>query len=1280
MRNKRTLRRGLALLMAGGMALSNLSAVPVLAEEYDTATEIVKTEPEVEQATPETAAEETAEEVQEEAADTVDAEVTTPQTESEVELQAANEGDATPVAQSNPWDDLEAKTNSRVDIDNPAYSRTTVLEVGGKPFWYNGIQVRIDKLKDDPNYACTDAELEKLYGIAARDGYTVVNSQIRWTDVQPNHIAYATDSAYVYGGGNADTNFANGNAGNYGVQVQNSDKPGSQALTYLKFTINDKTAEEIDGAKIRVYSKKALNNSHKLEIYALADDSWSQDTLTWNNAPGHNGYAVTGDNVQLVATSNSWDLMKGVNYYDFNVSDFIKTSDWAKDGTVSFIIREADDGVKNEGVKLGCTMDTDQVGTTLIQPQLVYSDAEEYDFTVLDNAIHWATENGLKFEVLWFGTDTCTISSDSRIPVHAQLNYQWTLGNDKKPLFSKSSANSVTGVYNYIMCKNDTGLQAAESTALATVFNHIATLPDTDTVIGCQLTNEPGVGRLHGGKKAEHCMCDICLDDKAALGMGDTDFRNYTLWNYNNILGAAVKGSKHSVWTRINLDEGSNSTGIVKYNEDVRSTTGTNIDFIGIDHYRKTPAQLATEGVAGNTFAQGKNLTMMMELGQKDARESGLYLAEDVLATLSGGAYVTIYDASSGDGCEIYAYNKATKEFTPTRGSKETGTEAVVAALAKTNNMLKKIGYDLATKQPQAAGGNQLVYFNATSEATDAYEQQETMGNKLITFKTQNNGVGIAVNKNDNEIALLSTKGDTFTFDNATLANVVSAELGYYDADDVWHSEQDYLSSLTEADGKVALTVPAYDCVRIVTKENSLAPVFQTAQLTVEAESGYTLSEGTTAAIYADGKNGKNSQYLHVTVTKVGEYAELTVDVPYDGIYRADACYKVYSNRPTVQLTADGKDVGAPVDMTKGTSKKWITTTFGEVALTKGTHTFRFTVTALNTASDVIPLDFLYLERVGDLVDYSELQALYDQYVNTANDDYTDASWNALQEALQNAKAMLDAQSATASEAAAQYTLLKNAFEGLEINTDKDKATLYKELKALLNEAEQEKTKTDRYTADNIQKLDAAIADAQTILADENDPAVTNNKVATILKKFQTAYNAFKATAQLPPVDKTALQKAVDDNADKQETDYTADSWAAYTKALKAAQDVLADENASQADIDAATQALSDAAAALKAKADEPTESPKPSEQPTAAPTTKPSDSNSSNSSNNSTATATPKPTAAPKATEAPKATAAPAAVIPQTADAFPLVLLTALALCSVTALVGLTVYRKKKF
>ena len=74
-------------------------------------------------------------------------------------------------------------------------------------------------------------------------------------------------------------------------------------------------------------------------------------------------------------------------------------------------------------------------------------------------------------------------------------------------------------------------------------------------------------------------------------------------------------------------------------------------------------------------------------------------------------------------------------------------------------------------------------------------------------------------------------------------------------------------------------------------------------------------------------------------------------------------------------------------------------------------------------------------------------------------------------------------------------------------------------------------------------------------------------------------------------VDKTALQKAIDDNTDKVETDYTADTWADFAKALAEAKTVFADDAATQDDVDAAAKALTDAAASLKVK---PTEEPKP--------------------------------------------------------------------------------------
>ena len=1007
----------------------------------------------------------------------------------------------------------EAEENAKVAIDDPRYSRETVLEVDGKPFWYNGIQIRIDKLKDDPNYACSDTELEKLFQIAAADGFTVANSQIRWTDIQPNHTAPASESAFVYGGENADKVY---NENPSGIQIQYSDDESKQAVGYVKFNIEDMTQDQIDGAKIRLYNRNSLGSSRKVEIYALEDDDWSSSTLTWNNAPGcADGYKIEGEGTEKVAETAGWDLIKNKNYYDFNVSDFIKNSEWAADGTVSFAIRVSDN-VKDEMIKFG---DYDDSGTDGIdaRPQLVYSDAEEYDFTVLDNAISFAEKAGMKFEVLWFGTDTCTLSTDARVPVHVQMNYQKTLDDDsaRSPLLEKSSASSITGVYGYLMCKNDEGLRALEAEVIHKTFDHIATLENADTVIGCQVSNEPGVGRIHGSKKTEHCMCDTCIAKQETLGVSDKEFREITLWEYNNNLAQAVKTSGHPVWTRVNLDESADVEGVA-YNEKMREEGRTSIDFIGIDHYRKSPAQLAAEGVEGNQFAQGKNLTMMMELGQKDSRENGLYLAEDVLAALSGGSYVTIYDASSSDGCEIYQYNKNTKTFSLFRGENEKGSEPVIAALGRTNNMLKRIGYDLATKAPGQAGGNQLVYFNSTSNASENYTQNEVLGNKGITYRTEDNGVGIAVNKNENEIALLATKDkNTFIFSNADLDAVESAETGYYDSDDVWQKESSFMDQLKEEDGKVVLSVPAYSCVRIVTKEGALSEpeVVEKAEVRIEAETSYKLSEGLTANVYDDGASGGG--WVKVSAS-AGDSVVISGEIPMDGVYRVDTCYKKSSDRATVQLTVDGKLLGEPIDMTQG-SQTFSVASSGEITLTAGTHEFTYTVTDNSGEGSIIPLDYIYLTRVGNYTDISELKELCDRYSMIEQGDFTDESWEKLQSALKNAEAVIGQEEPSQADINTQIQLLQNAYEGLQIKTDKEKAQLYDEMEALLKEAEAEAGRTDLYTAENIQKMEEAIEQAKNAMVDQNDPAISPEYVATALWKLQTAFDEFKKTAAESP-------------------------------------------------------------------------------------------------------------------------------------------------------------------
>lgn len=71
-------------------------------------------------------------------------------------------------------------------------------------------------------------------------------------------------------------------------------------------------------------------------------------------------------------------------------------------------------------------------------------------------------------------------------------------------------------------------------------------------------------------------------------------------------------------------------------------------------------------------------------------------------------------------------------------------------------------------------------------------------------------------------------------------------------------------------------------------------------------------------------------------------------------------------------------------------------------------------------------------------------------------------------------------------------------------------------------------------------------------------------------------------------VNKDALKAAIDDASAKVEGDYTAESWSKFAEALVSAQDVYANDDAKQAEVNAATKTLTDAIAAL--------EKPKPTE------------------------------------------------------------------------------------
>ena len=118
------------------------------------------------------------------------------------------------------------------------------------------------------------------------------------------------------------------------------------------------------------------------------------------------------------------------------------------------------------------------------------------------------------------------------------------------------------------------------------------------------------------------------------------------------------------------------------------------------------------------------------------------------------------------------------------------------------------------------------------------------------------------------------------------------------------------------------------------------------------------------------------------------------------------------------------------------------------------------------------------------------------------------------------------------------------------------------------------------YSEETWEALEEALAEAEAVL---NDPTATQEEVDAALAVLQAAIDALELVE--PPVgdvDKSELKKTVGIAEGLKKGNYTQASWKAMEKALKEAKAVLADEDATQEEVDAATAALKAAIAGLK--------------------------------------------------------------------------------------------------
>ena len=288
----------------------------------------------------------------------------------------------------------------------------------------------------------------------------------------------------------------------------------------------------------------------------------------------------------------------------------------------------------------------------------------------------------------------------------------------------------------------------------------------------------------------------------------------------------------------------------------------------------------------------------------------------------------------------------------------------------------------------------------------------------------------------------------------------------------------------------------------------------------------------------------------------------------------------------TITATAGNGGKIAPAGATKvykGTSKAFTITP------NAGYHVDSLTVdgTAVDvvteyTFSDVTADHTIAVTFAKDAITVAKENLL--AAINTANekltqtDAYTEASLEALQNAVNEAQTIYDKADATQTEVDNAKANVEAKMAALKEQADKSA------LRLAVAAAEGEAALTDKYTEESIAALQTAINEANTVLADDNASQADVDAQVEAVNAAKAALVEKKA-----PVVKEELEKAVADATEVVgATDkYTEASLAALQSAIDAANVVLQNPDATQDEIDAAVQAVKDAKEALKAKDDD---------------------------------------------------------------------------------------------
>lgn len=178
---------------------------------------------------------------------------------------------------------------------------------------------------------------------------------------------------------------------------------------------------------------------------------------------------------------------------------------------------------------------------------------------------------------------------------------------------------------------------------------------------------------------------------------------------------------------------------------------------------------------------------------------------------------------------------------------------------------------------------------------------------------------------------------------------------------------------------------------------------------------------------------------------------------------------------------------------------------------------------------------------------------------------YTSDTLAALDAAVSNADGILNDIDATQGLIDQNVSQLNQALEGLKKLDEPDLTLVF--LNRLIQECEG--INLAEYTPQSVSVFQPVLDQSRAFVAQSN---ITEESAKQQLEALENAKKQLTKKANT-----NALQQLINEVNGLNQSDYTSDSWSAVAAALLAAEQVLADENAAQEEVDAARAALYDA-------------------------------------------------------------------------------------------------------